>query len=89
MNLIDKKKANATVRESGKRIFRGSITSCPMHVLHFSTSADFCRVSFAKDPYKRDDILQKRPIIVRSLLIVATPYSLFAESWHICIHADP
>jgi len=26
--------------------------------------------------YKRDDILQKRPIIVRSLLIVATAYSM-------------
>jgi len=31
-------------------------------------------VSSAKEPYKRDDILQKRPIISRSLLIVATPY---------------
>jgi len=30
-------------------------------------------VSFAKEPYKRDDILQKRPVILRSLLIVATP----------------
>ena len=35
------------------------------------------QVSFAKEPYKRDDILQKRPIILRSLLIVATPQ-------HIC-----
>ena len=33
-------------------------------------------VSFAKEPYKKDDILQKRPIILRSLLPVATPYSL-------------
>jgi len=32
------------------------------------------QVSFAKDPYKRDDILQKRPMILRSLLIVANPY---------------
>ena len=31
-------------------------------------------VSLAKEPYKRDYILQKRPIILRSLLIVATPY---------------
>jgi len=31
-------------------------------------------VSFAEEPYKRDDILQKRPIFLRSLLIVATPY---------------
>ena len=34
-------------------------------------------VSFAKEPYKRDYILQKRPIILRSLLIVATPYLCF------------
>jgi len=32
------------------------------------------QVSFAKEPYKRDNILQKRPIILRSLLIVATPH---------------
>ena len=32
------------------------------------------QVSFAKEPYKRDDILQKRPIILSILLIVATPY---------------
>ena len=36
-------------------------------------------VSFAKEPHKSDDILQKRPIIVRSLLIVATPSS---DVWH-------
>ena len=34
-------------------------------------------VSFAKEPYKRDDILQKGPTILRSLPIVATPY----ERW--------
>jgi len=32
-------------------------------------------VSFAKKPYKRDYILQKRLIILRSLLVVATPYT--------------
>jgi len=31
------------------------------------------QVSFAKEPYKRDYILQERPAILRSLLIVATP----------------
>jgi len=31
------------------------------------------QVSFAKEPYKGDYILQKRPIILRRLLIVATP----------------
>jgi len=42
-----------------------------------------CWVSFAKEPHKRDDILQKRPIILRSLLIVATPYlSIVLISFH-------
>jgi len=31
-------------------------------------------VSFAKEPYKRDNILRKRPIILSILLTVATPY---------------
>ena len=31
------------------------------------------QVSSAKEPYKRDYVLQKRPIISRSLLLVATP----------------
>jgi len=34
------------------------------------------KVSFAKEPYKRDYILQKRPMILRSLVIVATPYEV-------------
>jgi len=33
------------------------------------------QVSFAKEPYKRDDILQKRPMILSILLTVATPYN--------------
>ena len=32
------------------------------------------QVSFAKEPYKRDNILQKRPVILSILLTVATPY---------------
>ena len=36
--------------------------------------------SFAKEPYKRDYILQKRPINLRSLLIVATPYQDMSEN---------
>ena len=32
------------------------------------------QVSFAKEPYKRDDTLHKRPRILRGLLNVATPY---------------
>jgi len=32
------------------------------------------QVSFAKEPYKRGHIMQKRPVILRSLLIVATPH---------------
>jgi len=33
-------------------------------------------ISFAKETYKTENILQKRHIILRSLLIVATPYHL-------------
>jgi len=36
-------------------------------------STESLYVSFAKEPYERDDILQRRPTILRSLLIVATP----------------
>jgi len=44
------------------------------------------QVSFAKEPYKRDDILQKRQMILRSLLIVATPYeySTHQEKLTVC-----
>ena len=34
------------------------------------------QVSFAKEPYKRDDILQKRPVNSSILLTVATPYHI-------------
>ena len=43
------------------------------------------QVSFAKEPYKRDDILQKRPIILRRLLIVATPYQIGVPIWYTCV----
>jgi len=53
--------------------------------LRFLGSLKF-KVSFAKEPYKRDYILQKRPLILRSLLIVATPYknplSYSDKRWH-------
>jgi len=32
------------------------------------------QVFFAKEPYKRDNILQKRPVILSILLTEATPY---------------
>jgi len=37
--------------------------------------------SFAKEPYKRDYLLQKRPIILRSLLIVATSHVFVVVSF--------
>jgi len=40
------------------------------------------QVSFAKELYKRDDILQKRPIILRHLLMVATPYLIRLVDLH-------
>ena len=37
--------------------------------------------SFAKEPYKRDYILQKWPVIVRSVLIAATPQAAFVSGY--------
>jgi len=34
------------------------------------------QVSFAKEPFKRDAILQKRPVFLRRLLIGGTPYHM-------------
>jgi len=39
------------------------------------------QVSFAKEPYKRDDILQKRLIILSMLLTVATPYGTLCRAF--------
>ena len=44
-------------------------------------------VSFAKKPYKRDDILQKTQVILRSLLIVAAPYAYYVSTVvYICLY---
>ena len=37
------------------------------------------KVSFAKEPYKTDDILQKRPVILSIPLTAATPYANFSS----------
>jgi len=39
---------------------------------------------FAKEPYKRDNIPQKRPIILSILLTVATPYLHHFSFFHPC-----
>jgi len=59
--------------------------SCDMTLLYVRHDSDMwwlrlvgslkLQVSFAKEPYKIDDILQKGPVILWSLLIVATPYT--------------
>jgi len=36
-------------------------------------------VSSAKEPYQRDYILQKRPIILKSVLSEATPYAFSSD----------
>ena len=72
---------------SGRCIWTFGIACCYFHCLCRRSSALQCasmgwlRVvaslqlfsSFAKELYKRDHILQKRPFISRSLIIVATP----------------
>jgi len=45
------------------------------------------QVSFATEPYTRDDILQKRPLILWSLLTVATPYGyIYTHYMHAYIY---
>jgi len=68
-----------------------SVTMCEWLIFHDQVDTHLCmqwlrlvgfsklQVSFAKEPYKKDNILQKRRIILRSLLTVATPY---IESCH-------
>jgi len=57
---------------------------CHMGWLRLVGSLKF-QISFAKGTYKRDDILQKKPIILRSLLIVATPEHLRTHT-HTYVH---
>ena len=49
-----------------------------MYVLQSEESAQY---SFAKEPYRRDYILHKRPIILRSLLIVHLLSRRCRDSW--------
>ena len=64
------------------RVHNKRLNTFNMHYRHAYTNTGWLRlvgslqlqVSFAKEPYKRDYILQKRPIILRSLLIVAIQY---------------
>ena len=69
------------IANSSPNIFGSCIHTC-MHESVLVTHMGCLRlvgslklqVSFAKEPYKNDHIMQKRPIILRSLLIVATTY---------------
>ena len=58
--------------ESMRRVERFEFNNVEMGWLRLVGSLKWS-VSFAKETHKRDDNLQKRPIILRSLLIVATP----------------
>jgi len=50
--------------------------SCEGHIYGVATISRLLQIIglFYKTAYKRDDILQKRPVILRSLIIEATPY---------------
>jgi len=56
---------------------------CPMAWLRLVGSLKL-QVSFAKEPCKRDYILQRRPNILRSLLIAATPYVVYMCHMYVC-----
>jgi len=61
---------------------------CDIYTVHMgwlrSVSSLKLKISFAKKPYKRDNILQKRPVILRGLLIVATPYTIYKHTHTSC-----
>ena len=63
----------------------------PLPYFHCTIAQMYNDEAFAKEPYRRDDILQKRPIILRSLLnskwilyLYARPYDLI--SWIHYLH---
>ena len=67
------------------QFFAGTTRCIPLIQIYFFAmwwlrlvGASKLKFPFAKEPYKRDYILRKRPIILRSLLIVATPYKTCA-----------
>jgi len=54
----------------------------PMHLAvlyHMTSFVMRLMVSLAKEPYKRDDILQKRPIILHHMIIHDETYGLFSK----------
>jgi len=57
--------------------------SVTLYIIHMGwprlVGAFKLQVSFAKELYNWDDILQKRPIVLRSLLIIATPYIVLLQ----------
>jgi len=59
-----------------------NIVVCVRHVTYgVATVSRLLKIwgLFCKEPYKRDCILQKWPVILRSLLIVANPYGWFVS----------
>jgi len=68
-----------------RNVYESTFIILTQTILHLQAAVGWVRsvgalklqVSFAKEPDERDDILQKRPIILRSLLIVATPCPVF------------
>jgi len=61
-----------------------SVTHTDMYAMGWLRLVGFFKseVTFAKEPYKKDYVLQKRPMNLRSLLIVATPYDAMSLKSH-------
>jgi len=71
-NFIDPTNCSPPIRETDD--------VCDMRWLRLVGSLEIY-ITFAKGPYKRDCILQKRPLFLRSLLIIATPYEIKQLLW--------
>ena len=63
---------------------RGRAAAAPGGPCHKSQLTS--QVSSAQGPYRRDYILQKRCVILRRLLIVATPYVYVCHASHVISH---
>ena len=79
-------KSHLATKSTTENVYRADLREIPVenlkHQLASNTIIGWLRlvgslklwVSFSKEPYQRDCILQKRAMILRSLLIVATSY---------------
>jgi len=78
------------IRKDADKAYLQRCRECARMFMWLLRSGDslYLQISFVKEPYKTDDIPHKRPMILRSLLIVATPYPHLFDHQE-CLPASP